>query len=58
MAKNKVRLPLFSNCFSMNILELINNVHDPQMEGKVVHKLSSIIFVGLCAVLSGYESWS
>ena len=42
----------------MNILELINNIADPRMEGKVVHKFSSIIFVGLCAVLSGCESWS
>lgn len=42
----------------MNILGLINNIRDPRMEGKVVHKFSSIIFVGLCAVLSGCESWS
>ena len=28
------------------------------MEGKVKHKLSSIIFMTLCAVLSGCECWS
>jgi len=42
----------------MNILGLINNIRDPRMEGKVIHKFSSIIFVGLCAVLSGCENWS
>jgi hypothetical protein len=28
------------------------------MEGKVVHKFSSIIFLGLCVVLCGCKSWS
>lgn len=41
----------------MNILDLINNLPDPRMEGKVKHNLSSIIFVTLCGVLSGCESW-
>lgn len=42
----------------MNILDLIQNIPDPRMEGKVKHSLGSILFVGLCGVLSGCESWS
>jgi predicted transposase YbfD/YdcC len=42
----------------MNILELINEVPDPRIEGKVIHKFSSIIFVALCGILSNCESWS
>ncbi len=42
----------------MSILELIQNIPDPRMEGKVKHNLGTILFVGLCGVLSGCESWS
>ena len=42
----------------MAILELLKNIPDPRMEGKVKHNLGSILFVGLCGVLSGCESWS
>jgi len=42
----------------VNILEMINEIPDPRMEGKVVHKFSSIIFVALCGILSNCESWS
>jgi len=42
----------------MSILELIKELPDPRMEGKVVHKISSIIFVALCGILSNCESWS
>ena len=42
----------------MTILDLIHQVPDPRMEGKVKHNLDSILFVGLCGVLSGCESWS
>lgn len=41
----------------MKILEMINNISDPRMEGKVQHKLSTIIFVALCGILCGCESW-
>jgi len=41
----------------MKILQEIGNIADPRMEGKVLHKLSSIIFVSLCGVLCGCESW-
>jgi predicted transposase YbfD/YdcC len=42
----------------MSILELLETIPDPRMEGKVKHNLGSILFVGLCGVLSGCESWS
>lgn len=42
----------------MKILKMIEDISDPRMEGKVQHKLSTIIFVALCGVLSGCESWS
>lgn len=42
----------------MNILKLISAMPDPRMEGKVVYKFSTIVFVVLCGILSGCESWS
>ena len=42
----------------MKLLEAIEKIADPRMEGKVKHKLSSIIFMTLCAVLSGCECWN
>jgi predicted transposase YbfD/YdcC len=42
----------------MNILDLINQIPDPRMVGKVIHNLGSIIFVTLCGVLSNCETWS
>lgn len=42
----------------MKILEMIADIPDPRMSGKVQHNLSAIIFTALCAVLSGCESWS
>ena len=40
------------------ILELINLLPDPRMAGKVKHALSTVIFVTLCGILSGCESWT
>lgn len=42
----------------MNILKLISEMPDPRMKGKVVYKFSAIVFVVLCGILSGCESWS
>ena len=42
----------------MSILEVLARIPDPRMAGKVKHNLGSILFVGLCGVLSGCESWS
>ncbi len=42
----------------MSILELIEDIPDPRMRGKVTHKLSAIVFVTLCGMLSGCESWN
>jgi predicted transposase YbfD/YdcC len=42
----------------MKILKMIADISDPRMAGKVQHKLSTIIFVALCGVLCGCESWS
>lgn len=42
----------------MRVLEIITELSDPRMEGKVHHPLSTIIFVALCGILCGCESWS
>ena len=42
----------------MSILEVLARIPDPRMDGKVKHNLGSILFVELCSVLSGCESWS
>lgn len=42
----------------MSILEMIKDLPDPRMEGKVKHNLGSIIFTTVCAILSGCESWT
>ena len=41
----------------MSVLDLIKELPDPRMEGKVRHNLSSVIFVTLCGILSGCQSW-
>ncbi len=42
----------------MKILTEIEEIADPRMTGKVQHKLSTIIFVALCGILSGCEGWN
>ena len=42
----------------MQILTKIEEIADPRMIGKVQHNLSAIIFVALCAILSGCEDWN
>ena len=42
----------------MKILNLIKDISDPRMVEKVRHNLSTIIFVSLCGVLCGCESWN
>ena len=41
----------------MNLIERLDEMKDPREEWKVDHKLSTIIFVTLCAILCGAESW-
>ena len=41
----------------MKVLAMIKEISDPRMEGKVHHPLSTIIFVALCGILCGCESW-
>ena len=41
----------------MNLIERLDKIKDPREEWKVDHKLSAIIFVTLCAILCGAESW-
>lgn len=41
----------------MSVLDLIEELPDPRMEGKVKHNLATVIFVTLCGILSGCESW-
>lgn len=41
----------------LRILKLIEDVKDPRMSGKIKHNFGSIIFVTLCGILSGCESW-
>ena len=42
----------------MQILKLIRDIKDPRIDGKIRHDFGMIIFIALCAVLSGCESWS
>ena len=42
----------------MLILDLIEEIDDPRLRGKVHHPLESILFITLCAVLSGSDTWS
>ncbi len=42
----------------MLILDLIQEVKDPRLKGKVQHPLETILFITLCAVLSGSDTWS
>jgi predicted transposase YbfD/YdcC len=42
----------------MKVLSMIKEISDPRMEGKVCHPLSTIIFVALCGILCGCDSWS
>ena len=42
----------------MRILEIITELSDPKMKGKVRHELSTIIFVALCGILCGCEGWN
>ena len=42
----------------MQILELIRDIKDPRIDGKIRYDFGMIIFIALCAVLSGCESWS
>ena len=41
----------------MNLIERLDEMKDPREAWKVDHKLSTIIFVTLCAILCGAESW-
>lgn len=41
----------------MKILQLLEAIPDPRMKNKVVHPLSTILFVAICAILSGCECW-
>ncbi len=43
---------------SISILDLIGDIDDPRMQGKVKHNLETILFTALCGVLSNCESWS
>lgn len=42
----------------MKIIELIAEIEDPRVEGKITYSFGMIIFVTLCGILSGCESWS
>lgn len=42
----------------MKLLDIIEEIPDPRMLGKIKHSLSTIIFVSLCGILSGCETWN
>ena len=42
----------------MKILELIEDIPDPRMVGKVRHNLSTVLFTAMCGVLSGCDDWT
>jgi len=41
----------------MVVLELLNRIADPREEKKVRHPLPTILFISLCAIFCGAESW-
>jgi predicted transposase YbfD/YdcC len=41
----------------MQALELIKDIVDPRMPGKIKHGFCTIVFTTLCGILSGCESW-
>ena len=45
---------------NMNVFNLMENlsvIYDARQEGKVIHKLSDILFLTICAVIAGAEGW-
>jgi len=42
----------------MNLIDLAKEIPDPRDHYKIKHNLSTIVFVTLCGVLCGAESWS
>ena len=52
----------FQNSFGnpMNVIDLMENlsvIYDARQEGKVVHKLTDILLLTICAVIAGAEGW-
>jgi len=41
----------------VRLLELIEDLPDPRMQGKVQHNFRAIVFVTMCGILSGCEIW-
>ena len=44
----------------MNVIDLMENlsvIYDARQEGKVVHKLTDILLLTICAVIAGAEGW-
>ncbi len=41
----------------MVVLELLNRIVDPREQKKVRHPLPTILFISLCAIFCGAESW-
>jgi len=41
----------------VRLFELIEDLPDPRMQGKVQHNFGAIVFVTMCVILSGCESW-
>lgn len=39
------------------LIDFIDEMPDPRMEGKVQYSLSTVVFITLCGILSGCESW-
>lgn len=39
------------------LIDFIDEMPDPRMEGKVQYALSAVVFITLCGILSGCESW-
>jgi predicted transposase YbfD/YdcC len=40
-----------------NLIERMHEVSDPRMENKIAHNLGEILFITICALLSGANSW-
>ena len=43
------------NAFSL--IEQLGTLREPRQEGKVIHKLSDILLLVICAVIAGCKGW-
>ena len=43
---------------TLNLLEHLSNLPDRRVAKKTLHRLDEMVFVAICAVISGAEGWA